>query len=470
MSITGGATGGGGGTSAPLIEGAEQTGSGTITNYGQAYAINVSASATITLGGSPASGVSKVQFYDKGGNVNTYPVTITDGGSFSYTFDDNGGAVVLEYRNGAWYATGDLDTKFAYNASGDIVAQPSGSKIVAGTVESGTVTESFSATGDASTGDYEDPEASIEYSSGAWRNIISQGADLANGLDPANYTTVANTGSATSESVMDNDSGNITATSGSVQNNAEFQVDLGSSQAIDGIEVDSWDNGTWASSGEDCTLYGKVNSGDAWTQIRTFYVPMTVAASGHGEGPTSFTFSTVNYRYLRFTFGSFRNNSMTAMAINVFANEPASSNNSVQARIPFTGTKNFAPASLSITNESDASLSTGQVNVSYSFDDVSYSSLVDIATFQALSKTLFASKSAMWIKVQPVGTNSVKTISIDTEGSKVIANTDLEVEIDGVTKASFGASNIIFNSLPTSDPSVAGALWNNSGVLNISAG
>ena len=39
-------------------------------------------------------------------------------------------------------------------------------------------------------------------------------------------------------------------------------------------------------------------------------------------------------------------------------------------------------------------------------------------------------------------------------------------------KATGGGSNgqIIMDELPTSDPSVAGALWNNSNVMNISAG
>lgn len=31
-------------------------------------------------------------------------------------------------------------------------------------------------------------------------------------------------------------------------------------------------------------------------------------------------------------------------------------------------------------------------------------------------------------------------------------------------------SVVIFNDLPTADPSVAGQLWNNAGVLNVSAG
>ena len=40
--------------------------------------------------------------------------------------------------------------------------------------------------------------------------------------------------------------------------------------------------------------------------------------------------------------------------------------------------------------------------------------------------------------------------------------------VTAVTVTATGA--VIFSGLPTSDPTVAGQLWNNSGVLNVSAG
>ena len=46
-----------------------------------------------------------------------------------------------------------------------------------------------------------------------------------------------------------------------------------------------------------------------------------------------------------------------------------------------------------------------------------------------------------------------------------------DVTIKGGTGYGTGSvGNIIMNALPTADPAVAGALWNNSGVLNVSAG
>lgn len=46
------------------------------------------------------------------------------------------------------------------------------------------------------------------------------------------------------------------------------------------------------------------------------------------------------------------------------------------------------------------------------------------------------------------------------------------VSQNGVTTTNLTATGsvITLSGLPTSDPSVAGALWNNAGVLNVSAG
>ena len=51
----------------------------------------------------------------------------------------------------------------------------------------------------------------------------------------------------------------------------------------------------------------------------------------------------------------------------------------------------------------------------------------------------------------------------------VAANTGVETENFLIT---YDGTNsvVIFSDLPTSDPTVAGQLWNNSGVLTVSAG
>lgn len=40
----------------------------------------------------------------------------------------------------------------------------------------------------------------------------------------------------------------------------------------------------------------------------------------------------------------------------------------------------------------------------------------------------------------------------------------------GAVTLTVSGSNVIITGLPTSDPAVAGALWNNAGVVTVSAG
>lgn len=60
--------------------------------------------------------------------------------------------------------------------------------------------------------------------------------------------------------------------------------------------------------------------------------------------------------------------------------------------------------------------------------------------------------------------------------NRKVGGDEIEVEVGGtlrigdVTITCDAGGNIIFTGLPTSDPSVAGALWNSTGTLTVSAG
>ena len=57
-------------------------------------------------------------------------------------------------------------------------------------------------------------------------------------------------------------------------------------------------------------------------------------------------------------------------------------------------------------------------------------------------------------------------VSVDSDISS-----QLEVKGTGITTTHLETTQtVIFNNLPTADPSVAGQLWNDSGTLKISAG
>jgi len=58
--------------------------------------------------------------------------------------------------------------------------------------------------------------------------------------------------------------------------------------------------------------------------------------------------------------------------------------------------------------------------------------------------------------------NGFKDITKNASTGAVTEN--ISVTYDGTN------SVVVLNDLPTSDPSVAGQLWNNTGVLNVSAG
>ncbi|MHC4369166.1 MAG: hypothetical protein ACYSW8_16285 [Planctomycetota bacterium] len=51
-----------------------------------------------------------------------------------------------------------------------------------------------------------------------------------------------------------------------------------------------------------------------------------------------------------------------------------------------------------------------------------------------------------------------------TKGANGTTTENVSISHDGVN------SIVIFSDLPTADPTVAGQLWNNLGVLNVSAG
>lgn len=57
--------------------------------------------------------------------------------------------------------------------------------------------------------------------------------------------------------------------------------------------------------------------------------------------------------------------------------------------------------------------------------------------------------------------NGFKDITKEADGT---ATENVSITHDGTN------SIVIFSDLPTADPTVAGQLWNNAGVLNVSAG
>jgi hypothetical protein len=77
------------------------------------------------------------------------------------------------------------------------------------------------------------------------------------------------------------------------------------------------------------------------------------------------------------------------------------------------------------------------------------------------------------VKIQPNGTGNVEVDAVqfsDTTISTLTTNSDLTLSANGTGAVAITPTKIMMANLPTSDPSVAGQLWNDSGTLKVSAG
>lgn len=61
-------------------------------------------------------------------------------------------------------------------------------------------------------------------------------------------------------------------------------------------------------------------------------------------------------------------------------------------------------------------------------------------------------------------------VYMERGGDKQVVADGGAIELGASVTLSVSGTNVLITGLPTSDPSVAGALWSNSGVLTVSAG
>jgi hypothetical protein len=77
------------------------------------------------------------------------------------------------------------------------------------------------------------------------------------------------------------------------------------------------------------------------------------------------------------------------------------------------------------------------------------------------------------VTIQPNGTGNVEIDQVqfaDTTLSTLTTNSDLTLSANGTGGVAITPIKIMMANLPTSDPSNAGQLWNDSGTLKVSAG
>ena len=76
--------------------------------------------------------------------------------------------------------------------------------------------------------------------------------------------------------------------------------------------------------------------------------------------------------------------------------------------------------------------------------------------------------STMYLKIAEY--DGTVTSGLTIKGTEKDGIIDVDIASGGQSTTTIASDNIIVGSLPTSDPSVAGKLWSNSGVVTVSAG
>lgn len=68
------------------------------------------------------------------------------------------------------------------------------------------------------------------------------------------------------------------------------------------------------------------------------------------------------------------------------------------------------------------------------------------------------------------GGGSAGNIDIEADPDNVQSNSDIDMTVDGTSLLRLSSGNVFMPNLPTSDPLVANALWNDSGTIKVSSG
>lgn len=427
------------------------TESTTITELNRSYLVNVSATGQVlTLGGSPDDG-DELIFKDISGTVNDNPVDI--GGV--YTLDDNSGAVTIKYLNGSWTPVGDDDRKFAYNASGDIVARPSGAGIVASKMAAGN-SEIITISADEEA-DFTELEASVEYSAGAMRNKTIY-TDLTPSVDTAtssagNYTTYV------PADAIDGSLATFFITPLSVvATNFILDFGPGDAQVVDAIRFGGADSFTDRSP-KDFVIAGS-NDGSTYTDLLTVTTGEEITLGQYGVYHT-FT-NTTSYRYYRIAITDNNGGNVTSFSeVQLLVRSLASSNNSFKTALDFTNPANQAPATLVAKNASNADLDDGEATVAWSDDNVTFSSQMSLSSFRALAKSNFSGLDTVYLQWVLVGANNLAFVSLSTEGAEFKGDaTGAGFDVDGVRKIVLSGEKleaVVPIVTPEVDLSVAGA-------------
>jgi hypothetical protein len=122
---------------------------------------------------------------------------------------------------------------------------------------------------------------------------------------------------------------------------------------------------------------------------------------------------------------------------NISVIAPGGTGNYVDAVIPSIGTLDFSPRTLIIEDENKIEIEgTDKIKVSYSTDGSGFSAFFDMEAFKTIPSSLFTNVGVVRLRIQPVGIQKFSTVSLGTATSEVLLNDSGNIVsvVDGDTK------------------------------------
>jgi len=303
----------------------------------------------------------------------------------------------------------------------------------------GTEAEASTATGDDDTGDFENTGANLSHDGTAWSNDLLEGSDLTS----AGYTNTdftAGTGNPEDQAVNDVLGTWIGAHSVyTTTNGASLEIDLGSDQSWQRVKL-YLPSGGWELDNGQISIYYAVDDGGS---PDTYQLAKTFSSHSYSAGGWSnFTLdSEVTGRFMKFVVDDVGGNGGAGLTeLEVVALTLASSSNTVDASMSFTGTKSFAPATLVVKDESDVNITEADnCNIDYNKNGAGFiDELIDITAFRELPVSTFADCTSLKLRIQPVGDQTVKEVKITPINSALTLTPsgDVQKSVNGITAAS----------------------------------
>jgi len=280
---------------------------------------------------------------------------------------------------------------------------------------------------DADGDDYTNEGINIEFLTDHWANVLVTGADLTTPGDPTEQSSAFLPANEADKTIDNNPATQWIANT----KLAEWvQVDLGSAQQIDLITLLNTDGVAFPTQikiiegSNDNVIFSTLNSATIDFDVSTV-IPIQVSNPG-------------SFRYVRVNVdGTFNNQRPRISELTIHSILPATSNNTVDGALVFSGPLDFAPATLRIYDKDDnLIIGVGKVNVDYSVNGAAYTgSLIDFETFKTtISAALFAGANTVSLRLQLVLLETNLRFEMDTTSgaARMSESGELTVEKDGV--------------------------------------